>query len=465
MTAKKTWTPEVLALTLAAFATHFWRLFRPHAAVFDEVYSESFAGHYLAHSFYLDVHPPLARLMIAATARLLGLAPASLIAREPAVALRIVPALLGALAIPVVYLILRKLNTGRRIATLGAAFVLLDNALLVESRLDLPESILIFFGLTAMLAYLAARQETGGLRWARLALAATLAGCALSVKWTGASALGVILAAWFIESLIARVPVRRLLAEGAVLVLLPAAVYVATFIVHFALLTHTGGVYDVAMSPRFQATLIGNPHYDPRVHLSFLEKFFETHRAIMGENTAFIGATHIGASRWYTWPIMKHPILFWVDEKARPMSCFVILLGNPLVWWGSLAGSIAGLVLFAVRRVRWAGHEFALAFLLGAYLLNFAPFAGIRRVMFLYHYLFALTCIAMLGALSIGVLAGWTGDDERHFAFSSPRSAVAYWSLLTVVAISFVYFAAFTYAVPIGQSSVDFHFWLLHPRF
>jgi dolichyl-phosphate-mannose--protein O-mannosyl transferase len=39
---------ELLGLTVAALATHLWRIGQPNAVVFDELFSDTFAGHYLA---------------------------------------------------------------------------------------------------------------------------------------------------------------------------------------------------------------------------------------------------------------------------------------------------------------------------------------------------------------------------------------------------------------------------------
>src|SRR3954466_611032 len=132
--------PELLGLTALSLLTHFWNLFSPAAVVFDEAYYEQYAGAYFTHAFYFDVHPPLGNLMYAGLARLLPISPAILAAPAPAPAMRLLPAAFGALAVPLVYVILTQLGVGRRIATLGALAVLLDNALLAASRFILLDT-------------------------------------------------------------------------------------------------------------------------------------------------------------------------------------------------------------------------------------------------------------------------------------------------------------------------------------
>src|SRR5919202_605415 len=85
--------------------------------------------------------------------------------RDRSVALRVLPALAGTALVAVFYLFLRELTASRRVATFGAALLLLDNAILVESRFILTDSMLLLFGVSALTLYLAARRRTGRAHW------------------------------------------------------------------------------------------------------------------------------------------------------------------------------------------------------------------------------------------------------------------------------------------------------------
>ena len=50
---------------------------------------------------------------------------------------------------------------------------------------------------------------------------------------------------------------------------------------------------------------------------------------------------HPYASRWYTWPVMEHPVLFYYVQTNsaipdNPTVSSVTDLGNPAVWWLSI---------------------------------------------------------------------------------------------------------------------------------
>jgi dolichyl-phosphate-mannose-protein mannosyltransferase len=457
--------PELIVISVFSALMHFWHLFTPNVVAWDEIHFERHAGHYLAGTHYFDVHPPLGKLLFAAEARFFGIPASTLLGGAPATALRILPALLGALVAPLVYVLLRQLGAARRVATLGAFAVLFENALLVDMRLALLEPFLISFGLCAITLFLAARHRQASQRLALLALSAVFAGCAISVKWTGASALGVILTTWLFDvwsTRPARPPAKRMTGELSLMVGIPIVIYVASFAIHFALLRHSG-VDDAVMSGRFRATLIGNPAYVPEARMSLFAKLRDVHRAMARGNRTLEYVVHPASSPWYTWPIMKHPILFW-QSGTQPRSS-LILLGNPVVWWGGgIAVLVAGALLWR-RRDRLRRHQFAIAFLVGGFLLNYVPFIAIRRVMYLYHYLFSLVWLAALAVMGLSVVASWNepGDDVLC-RFTSRRSAILYWSVAGAVLVGFLFFLPFTYGWPLGQAAYDARFWVLHPH-
>ena len=459
---KRLFTPELAVLTILSAITRFWHLSTPNAVVFDETYYKTFAGHYLARSYFFDLHPPLGKLLFAAVAHVFGVPASTLIGPDPVVILRVLPAFFGTLMVPLAYIILRQLDGSRRVASLGAFAVLCENALIVDSRLTLMEPFLIGFGLAAITLFLAARHATGRSRYAWLATSALMAGCALSVKWTGASALGLILAAWFFDAAGSRRLTRRTIAEGALLVAIPAAVYIGAFAIHFALLQRAG-VGEAAASARVRATLIGEPTYDSTLHVSLFEKIADAHRQ-MNHANRLLSTPHPAASPWYTWPVMKHPIGLW--QNTHPASGWmqsVILIGNPVIWWGGLVVVIVAIVEFYRRRELLRSNRFALAFLAGSFLINFVPFIGIRRTMFIYHYLFALVCLILLASYCLGILAGWTVPDETSSA-ADRRPVWTYRAALALIFAGFAFFAPLTYGWSLSRAGYDARFWVLDPR-
>ncbi|HVQ43530.1 MAG TPA: phospholipid carrier-dependent glycosyltransferase [Candidatus Saccharimonadia bacterium] len=454
--------PEIIILATAALITRLWDVFAPAAVVFDEVYFKVYAGDYLTGSYYFDPHPPLGKLLLGGWAWLAHLNPTMLTGNDPAVALRVLPAIAGALIIPVFYLFLRQLRASRRVAALGAALLLLDNALLVESRFILIDSLLILFGLTAVTCFLAARHRSGRRRLLLLSAAAACGGLAASTKWTGLAALGLIGVIWLTDHLRHHqyFSWTKRLIEALILAIVPAIVYLSVFAIHFSLLPKTGQG-DAFMPQRFQSTLIGNPNYNPTVHLSFVEKFIDLNNAMSQSEEGLKTATHPYGSKWTSWPLMIRPVYYWQGQtQPDGTQGNIYLLGNPAVWYGLLIVIVAGMLASAGALARLRPYRFALGFLALGYLMNFLPFSRIVRVMFLYHYFFALIYSLAFAVILLGALADWMHDRPHPWQFSTPTSKYLYIGVLILAVIGFIYFAPLSYGIPLTPAEIAQHMWL-----
>ncbi len=449
---------ELVVLTFLAAVTRLTAITHPRAIVFDEVYFREYALRYLDGSYFFDLHPPLGKLLLAGWAKLFGVS-ATVQSTDPAVVLRLLPALAGTALVAVFYLLLRELTASRKVATLGAALLLLDNALLVESRLILTDSMLLLFGIAAITCYLASRRRTGRAHWILLTSSAVLAGMAVSIKWTGLAALGLIGLVWFAQTLRHRVSWRRALPQAAVLVGVPALLYFSLFAIHFQLLPNSGPG-DAFMSQRFQSTLVGNAGYDPGASMSFPDRFIEINDAIHRYEVSLNDSDHPYSSNWTSWPVLKRPIYYWTGANTDGKQQYIYLQGNPIIWWGLLA-SVVGVALGWMRRPElFERHRGTMAILGVAWAGSFLPFATIERPMFLYHYFFSfMFCIAAV-SIGLGLLAGWMTDDEKVWQFPSRRSAALYWGILGVALAGFLFFAPISYGLPLSDGGLSDRIWL-----
>ncbi len=445
--------PELLVLTFLAAITRLAAITHPRAIVFDEVYFRDAALRYLRGSYYFDLHPPLGKLLLAGWAKLFGVS-ATAQSTDPVVILRLLPALAGTALVSVFYLLLRELTASRRVATFGAALLLLDNAILVESRFILIDSMLLLFGIGALTCYLAARRRTGRAHWILLTSSAVLAGMAASTKLTGLTALGLIGLVWFAQTVRQRVSWRLALPQAAILVLVPALLYVSVFAIHFQLLLNSGPG-DEFMSQQFQSTLVGNVHYDPAARMSFIDKFIELNKAMHSYELSLDSSHHPYSSSWVTWPVLKRPVYYWAGPKE-----YIYLQGNPIIWWGLLVGAVVVALGWLRRPDLFQRHHGPMALLGVAWAANFLPFATIVRPMFLYHYFFALIFSIAAVSIGLGLLAGWMTDGETLWRFPSRRSAALYGGILAVALAAFIFFAPISYGLPLSDGGLSARIWL-----
>ncbi|KAN0097991.1 glycosyltransferase family 39 protein [Tylopilus felleus] len=267
------WKLLVLVLILATFVRLF-RISKPDSVVFDEVHFGKFASRYIKTRYFVDVHPPLAKLLITAAAFLsrfdgdfdfkeIG----KVFVNTPYVAMRMVPATLGVATIPVAYLTLRALDCRATTALLATLFLTFENGLVTQSRHILLDSPLVFFTALTTFLFVGFSNEdkkepfTEGW-WTWLVLTGLSLGAVLSCKWVGlftVATVGVctILQLWLLLGDLRVKPkiwARHFLARALCLIAIPILFYMTMFELHFLILENSGDG-DAFMSSEFRQTL------------------------------------------------------------------------------------------------------------------------------------------------------------------------------------------------------------------
>ncbi|XP_070286508.1 protein O-mannosyl-transferase 1 isoform X1 [Myotis yumanensis] len=189
----------VVALTAAGLLSRLWRLTYPRAVVFDEVYYGQYISFYMKRVFFLDGSgPPFGHMLLALGGYLGGFdgnfvwnrIGAEYSSNVPVWSLRLLPALAGALSVPMAYQILWELRFSHCAAMGAALLMLIENALITQARLMLLESLLIFFNLLAVLSYLkfsnSQKHRPFSLSWwLWLTLTGVACSCAVGIKYMG----------------------------------------------------------------------------------------------------------------------------------------------------------------------------------------------------------------------------------------------------------------------------------------
>ncbi len=453
-------------IIVASIATHAAHWGFPNEVVFDEVYFGKFALSYQTHEYYFDVHPPLAKLLIGASAYLGGERPGQDFeaigkpyTEHGYMYLRLLPILAGMLLPLILFLFALELGFSKTASFFVGLTVILENSILTNSRFILTDNLLLLFGFAGLFCYFfATRQERPWLRTSGSVLSAILLAMSLSIKWTGATFLFLVvcieLGKWFMQR--KEEGRKSLLATFLIFICVPFAFYYSVFVVHFSLLTKSGPG-DAFMSANFQKTLAGSA-FQGDANLappSTFQKFIELNKVMYTANRD-LTATHPYSSKWFEWPLMRRPVYFWLhpvlaSDGTQIAESKIYLLGNPAIYWLSLPAVLfLGLVVLsdATKRKKRQRTRFKIgAFLVAGYFVNFLPFAGIHRAMFVYHYFVALI-------FSILALA-WLIDNLR----STKVKWIAFGVLTAIFAAAFFYFAPFSYGTPLTTAQQDARFW------
>jgi dolichyl-phosphate-mannose-protein mannosyltransferase len=180
---------------------------------------------------------------------------------------------------------------------------------------------------------------------------------------------------------------------------------------------------------------------------------------------AHLTATHPYGSKWYTWPLLLRPVAYYYQDGLgtdslthSPLREEVFNLGNPTIWWASIAALIYCAVV-AIRR-----RTYAAIFIVIAFAAAWLPFSRVTRVMFLYHMFVSLPLMILAVAYALADLrgralrlgAGWA----RLPTLPGRHLASAY---LVVVVLVFVFFYPLWSALPLSGDSWSQRIWFNVP--
>jgi len=124
---------------------------------------------------------------------------------------------------------------------------------------------------------------------------------------------------------------------------------------------------------------------------SFFDIYGHTHsiQSIINYNTnmyhyhSTLQATHPYSSPWWSWPLDMKPMGYYKEIKQGFLSS-INALGNPAIFW---VGIVAVFYLFVLTILR---KSLEAAFILLAFLGLYLPYIFIGRLMFIYHFYYAV---------------------------------------------------------------------------
>lgn len=338
---------------------------------------------------YFDPEPPLTKLMMAPSIRFLGFTTTGW---------RMSQVVFGSLLVGLVYLIALRLRRDRFFATAAALFVCLDGLAFVESRTGVIDIIAVFFAALFSYTFLLHWQArtrrqwrvtcyamaiAGGLAFAAkiTALAPALVVASMVLVRLGAPLLGTLFPALHRlsgprrhETILWKGSAgRRWWFHYGVGVLLVGIIFCCSF-ARFLTVPHQDVFRFIGCDPKAGLTTASPPSDSLQVPVTTVAGIkvldpVTAVRNIVDTTSAELQYHsnechgHPYASRWYTWPAMTHPVLFYASyaplPDKSPGQASITNMGNPALWWpGVLA------LLFCIWRM--LGGPMALRATVGA---------------------------------------------------------------------------------------------------
>ncbi len=362
---------------------------------FDEIYHSRTAYEMINNlPLYDTAHPNLGKLLITPGIRAFGMTPFGW---------RVMNVLFGALFIIVFYYFSQALFKSELFAFSGALLITYSFMHFTQARVGLIDTFGVFFVFIScyFLYRFIIKQQ-----FSPLILSGLFFGLAAATKWSAVFAsMGFLLISGYI--LISKYPLiprfhgyKLVLYGGLSYGVLALSVYLLTF---SNLYLETGSLKAI---------------YWHQLHI------YNYH--------SMLQSTHAYSSEWWSWPLNIKPMAYYRVVKEGLFSSITVF-GNPAIFWTGIV-AILYLIYVVIRKATLEA-----VFILSLFLALYLPYAFIGRLMFIYHFYYAMPFMIL------AILYFW--NDLIHY--SSKFYSLFYIYLIIVIALFLLFYPVLSgYKVP-----------------
>ena len=457
----------LLLILVLSFLTYVHNFQRPQAFFWDENYHIASAQKYLSGVFFMEPHPPLAKLMIGLGEKLLDRNAVDNqftktdYATDPPpgfdfLGYRLFPVLLSWLTAPLLFLIFLLIARNAFWATLLTFPYVFDTALIVHSRGAMLDGIMNFFFVACILAFLLVREWRG--KRGKFVAASVLFGVSFGLLL--ATKLFGLLLVLLIPAAVAMLwPDRKGIARFLLAAVIPfIIVYLGVWMVHFRLATAIepklpdGGYYQSSKSAKAHlndgtsSSLLAFP-----VMLRDALKFV-THYERGVPRLDLCKADENG-SPFFLWPFGGRTINYRWETPDSNAYRYLYLVPNPVVWAAGLLGIGLSVLLLVtpllVPGATFPRRRFLMLTFLGLYIAYMIVIARIDRVMYLYHYFVPLLLSFLLCGLALLEL-----QQLGKLRLNEERRSMLLLAFGALIFLGFVIYRPFAYYEPMSDAAV-----------
>lgn len=438
----------LIILLFFSFFSHTLHIAFPPSRVFDEVHFGSFTNHYITHTYFHDIHPPLGKLILYFTSYLADYkgnidfhTKDNSFANRYYFTLRQAPSSFSSLVGPIGFVSMKFFGFSTLASFMVGIFLSTETMMIVEGRLILIDAFLHAFTALTILAVsiLGSRQSSK----TAVIFVSLVAGCTFSVKYTGMSVLVFICAHQFIYYSKSRlmhlfklknlsrgwknyiisllnIPFLKFINQMLIIIIISFTLMLLIFSYHISIL-HYHSHYENFLPWKMRNTLIDPSEKNLGRRTSspgMLSRVF-TLIQIMHQSNMRIKSNHSASSQWYDWPLIRFRSLVYHSRTYT-----LLLFPTPIIWYPAAISPLICLIL-SVFGYFFSNYKLTKLIIWPAgYYSSWLPFALIKRSIFIYHYLIPL----IFGIFSFGALL-----DVLLMKFKKYRACI--FTLLIVSAI------------------------------
>ena len=415
---------------LVSYFTYLKGYEQPNNFFWDENYHITSAQKYLHGVFFMELHPPLGKLLLALGEKIIDANPADdqfidtnygqssgLPKNFSFAGYRLFPALLAWLSAGLIFSIFLLITENRLLSLFLSAWYVFDNAMIVHSRGAMLEGIQIFFFLSLILIFLlllAWKEESKKFTIGSL-LFGLVFGCLLAIKIN--SLIAILLVPALLIGLRFKLP--RVLSFLISFVIGTCLTFFSCWYLHFAIGKEVRPKLDnkgyFQASSEYQEILRQGKSSDlssfPTMLRDTFYHFIEYNIGVPQLNLCKPGEN---GSPAFLWPLGGRSINYRWEKSGHDKYRYLYLQSNPFGWFTTFGAVLLGAGLLICPLLLPTSARLKKPLLLATFLAMYFGYmlvvVRVTRVLYLYHYFIPLVlgfCILALVALEVSKIGSW----------------------------------------------------------
>lgn len=460
---------------IISYLTYFHRYTFPQAPFWDENYYITDAQREMDGMFYMQIHPPLGKLLIAWGEQLTNANPdrTQFVSTEHAgefpkdfsfAGYRLFPVMLSWLGAPLLFLIFLFITRNPLMSTFLSFLYVYDNALIVHNRGAMLDGPMVFFLILTILAFFLVLRSRGKRR--ELIASSLLFGAAVALGLTTKfqNAIMFILVPFLLWKLW---PAKGQKTDTASLLhFLWASTlgflvcFVGVWQIHFSHMVkinpdlNNSGYYQA--SDQYKAILA----YGKQGSLLSFPVMLRDSLQYVGEYNKGIPKLDLckpdeNGSPWFLWPVGATAINYRWETPDGQSFLYLYLVSNPVVWFTGLIAVILSVVFLcaplfsSARMLPQSENRFLIATFTTLYVCYMITMASMDRVLFLYSYfpplIFSFVLVALI-VMELQSVWKWKLTEEHR--------VIGLGVLAALIFISHQFFRPLTYYEPLTDDQI-----------
>jgi len=431
----------IMIIWLISLFTRCYMIKNPSFVCFDETFFGNFTNYYIHKKYFIDIHPPLGKLILFWGSRIVGYdgsiefgVTGNGLTNSIYISLRLIPAVFASLCPPLLYAFSRTFGFSITASITSSLSMCMEALMIIEGKFLLTDSILHFFVCLSMYSMSlffreSTNQRKGWMQFGFICLSISLASSTKQTAW------GLIPIAMYVIIMSSLINLDDhmltsflfgIIIKIIILLLSVCIVYFGAFVVHIHHLTEISDE-SVHICPGISKNQKNRTEeWEKCKSQNIISKIYSLMKHMHYCNMNSISYKSF-STKWWEWPFMRGELITYFF-KGENRTYLVHNICNTLSGFLSMFSFLLSLVFSLYKKSPKSYRNSIVSSILAfGFLVSWLPFYFIPRSTYLYHYCIPLVFVIAFNSYLIDTLNEYSKALSIIVSLAILSSSIAFY--------------------------------------